>query len=471
MPARRRPPNIVYILADDLGYGDVSCQNDDDRVPTPHVDRLAAQGMRFTDAHSGSAVCTPTRYGMLTGRYCWRSRLTQGVLFGYDEPLIEPGRLTVPELLRRHGYATAAIGKWHLGLAFSRRPDGAGRLEDVDFSAPISWGPNQAGFDYFFGISASLDMPPYCFIENNRVVERPVERVDGSPRPAFHRAGPIAPGFTFEGVMPRLTQAALAYVEQRRRSPDQPFFLYFATTSPHTPHVPNRAFQGQSRAGIYGDFVVEWDAAVGAVLDALDRDGLAEQTLVIVTSDNGADLHGGQPEHGHDSNGPWRGQKADIWDGGHRIPFIVRWPGVVPEGATCEQPICLTDLLATCADLLGADVPDGAAPDSASILPALRGERLGRDDPPLREAIVHHSMDGMFALRRGPWKCIFGLGSGGFTAPRRVEPAPDEPPGQLYHLHDDPAETTNLWLERPDVVGDLAALLDRYRRQGHSRPG
>jgi arylsulfatase A len=468
MVATVRPPNIVCILADDLGYGDVSCQNDDDRVPTPQTDRLAAQGMRFVDAHSGSAVCTPTRYGLLTGRYCWRSRLTSGVLYGYDAPLLEPGQLTVPELLRRHGYATAAIGKWHLGLGW-QRPAGT-PLEAVDFTAPLAWGPQQAGFDHFFGISASLDMPPYCFIRDDHVAELPVERVADSPRPAFYRAGPIAPGFTFEGVMPRLTDEAVAYLEQRRQTPDQPFFLYFATTSPHTPHVPNRPFQGKSRAGVYGDFVVEWDAAVGAVLDALEREGLAEHTLVIVTSDNGADLRGGQPEHGHDSNGPWRGQKADIWDGGHRIPFIVRWPGVVPEGTICEQTICLTDLLATCAALLGEPLPPEAGPDSVSFLPALRGQRLWRDDPPLREAVVHHAMDGLFAVRRGPWKCVFGLGSGGFTAPRRVEPVAGEPPGQLYHLDDDPAEQTNLWHERPDVPRDLAALLERYRQQGHSRP-
>ena len=234
-----------------------------------------------------------------------------------------------------------------------------------------------------------------------------------------------------EGVMPRLTQEAVEYVDRRKRTPDEPFFLYFPTTSPHTPHVPNAKFRGTSRAGAYGDFVVEWDAAVGSVLEALDRNGFAENTLVIVTSDNGADLSGGQPEHGHDSNGTWTGQKADIWDGGHRIPLIARWPGVTPEGAVCEQTVCLTDLLDTCSDALGAPLPNGAAPDSASFLPALRGERLaplGEDDrPPLREAVVHHSMDGMFALRRGPWKLVQGLGSGGFSDPKRIESGPGRP--------------------------------------------
>lgn len=470
----QRRPNVVVILADDLGYGDVSCQNEDRRVPTPYFDRLAAQGMRFADAHSNSAVCTPTRYGLLTGRYCWRTRLTRGVLNGFSEPLIEPGRLTLPALLRRHGYATAGVGKWHLGLGWQRPPGATTPLPanyetvpEIDYTQPLAGGPASAGFDSYLGIPASLDMAPYCFIENDRVAELPTERIEASPRPAFYRAGPIAPGFTMEGVMPRLTQRAVETIEAHAKRPDRPFFLYFATTSPHTPHVPNTRFRGTSGAGVYGDFVVEWDAAVGAVLAALDRAGVAENTLVIVTSDNGADLHGGQPEHGHDSNGTWTGQKADIWDGGHRIPFTARWPGVVPEGTVCEQTICLTDLLATCADLVGAPLPSGAGPDSISILPALRGERYQRDDrPPLRESVVHHAADGMFALRQERWKLALGLGSGGFSEPRRVEPKAGEPPGRLYDMYEDPQETTNLWTERADVVADLTAQLERCRDRG-----
>ncbi len=462
--ARSRLPNIVYILADDLGFGDVSCQNEDDRVPTPHFDRLATQGMRFTDAHSSSAVCTPTRYGLITGRYCWRTRLKEGVLWGYSNPLIERDMLTVPRYLRGHGYTSACIGKWHLGLGW-QRPPGGGETE-VDFAAPLSYSPIDAGFDYFFGIPASLDMDPYCYVRNNRVVELPTERVDDSPRPAFYRRGPIAPDFTFEGVMPRLTSEAVQFIHDRREQPDQPFFLYFATTSPHTPHVPNPEFRGTSRAGVYGDFVVEWDAAVGEVISALDESGFAENTLVIVTSDNGADLRGGQPEHGHDSNGWLTGQKADIWDGGHRIPFAARWPGVIPAGTTSEETICLTDLLATCAEIAGESLPDEAGPDSFSMLPALTGQSANQ---PLREATVHHAADGMFAIRQGPWKLVLGLGSGGFSPPKRIEPGPGEPPGRLYHLGDDPNETTNLWIVRPDTVEDLSRLLKRYQDSGSSR--
>jgi arylsulfatase A-like enzyme len=233
--------------------------------------------------------------------------------------------------------------------------------------------------------------------------------------------------------------------------------------------VPNAAFRGTSRAGIYGDFVVEWDAAVGDLLRALDDHGLAENTLVIVTSDNGADLGGGQADHGHDANGSWRGQKADIWDGGHRVPFAARWPGVVPAGTVCRQTVSHTDLMATCAALTGSALPADAGEDSVSLLPALRGERLERTHPPLREAVVHHSFDGMFALRRGPWKLVLGHGSGGFTQPRRVEPAPGAPPGALHNMEDDPSETASFWAERPEVVAELTGLLDRYQRQGHSR--
>ncbi|HEU5317641.1 MAG TPA: arylsulfatase [Chloroflexota bacterium] len=465
-----RPPNIVVILADDLGYGDVSCQNFDDgdspKVPTPHFDRLASQGMRFSDAHSGSAVCTPTRYGLLTGRYAWRTRLTRGVLWGYDQPLIDDNRLTLPQLLKRHGYATAGNGKWHLGLDWTLRA-GATSNEDVDYSIPFRHGPTSLGFDRYFGIPASLDMDPYVYIRDDRLESLPTERIAGSPRPAFYRGGPIAPGFSMEGVMPRLTSEAVCFIEDRKQRPDEPFFLYFPTTSPHTPHVPNRPFHGRSASGIYGDFVVEWDDAVGQVLRALDDAGLAENTLVIVTSDNGADLRGGQPEHGHDSNGHLAGQKADIWDGGHRIPFAARWPGTIPAGTVCNQTICLTDLIATFADLLGSPFSptDGRAeaPDSVSFLPALRGQRIERDSPPLRDLTVHHAADGMFAARSGPWKLVLGHGSGGFSRPVRLEPAPGDPPGRLYHLWDDVQETTNLWTERPEIVAQLTTALERER--------
>ncbi|HPV37718.1 MAG TPA: arylsulfatase [Candidatus Hydrogenedentes bacterium] len=451
-------PNIVFVMADDLGYGDPRCMNAASKIPTPHMDRLAREGVRFTDAHTPSAVCTPTRYGVLTGRYCWRSRLTRGVLEGYDRALIEPGRVTVASLLREHGYHTACIGKWHLGL---------GAENPTDYTKPLRPGPREAGFDEFYGIAASLDMPPYCFIENDRPAAAPTEHIAKSERPAFWREGAIAPGFTHEAVLPVLTGKAVAYIERRAQEP-APFFLYFPLTAPHTPWVPVDTVHGRSQAGDYGDFVAQVDDALGQVLDALARTGCAEQTLVIFTSDNGSHWTPAfLEEWGHRANGAWRGQKADIWDGGHRVPFLARWPGVTPPDTACSEIICLTDLLATCAAIVGAGLPENAGEDSFNLLPALRGQPGGT---PIREATVHHAYDGSFAIRQGRWKLIQGLGSGGFSAPRAIDPIEGGPRGQLYDLDADPGESVNLWAEHPDVVVRLSALLDRYKRDGRSRP-
>ncbi len=342
-------PNIVYILADDLGYGDVSCLNPDSKIQTPNMDRVAAEGLTFTDAHSGSAVCTPTRYGIMTGRYCWRSRLKKGVLFGYSEPLIEQGRTTVASLLHHYGYTTACIGKWHLGLGWHKRAEGQ---EDVDFSVPLTSGPHTLGFDHSYIIPASLDMAPYCYIEDGRVVELPTAQCQDSPRPAYYRGGACAPGFQHETTLLELTMRAEGFINRHvRERPDDPFFLYFQTSSPHTPHVARAPFRGQSQAGPYGDFVVEHDWSIGRILNTLDRHGLSDTTLVYVTSDNGC--HSGPPrlweDYQHRANYHFRGQKSDAWDGGHRIPLLVRWPGQVKAGAVCEQTVCLTDLLHTSA--------------------------------------------------------------------------------------------------------------------------
>ncbi len=455
--ARRGRPNVVFVMADDLGYGDPVCQNAASKIPTPNMDRLAQEGVRFTDAHTPSAVCTPTRYGVLTGRYCWRSRLTSGVLQGYDRALIEPGRMTVASLLREHGYHTGCVGKWHLGL---------GAEDPTDYTKPLRPGPLETGFDYFFGIAASLDMPPYCYIENEQPTEAPTGTTEKSERPAFWREGAIAPGFTHEGVLPALTGKAVAYIEQRAPE-DEPFFLYFPLTAPHTPWVPIDDVEGRSQAGLYGDFVAQVDDSLGRVLEALDRTGCAENTLVIFTSDNGSHWTPAFIEEwGHRANGDWRGQKADIWDGGHRVPFMARWPGKIVPGTACRELVCLTDLLATCAALVGADLPENAGEDSVNILPALLGEPR---EGPIREAVVHHSHNGTFAIRQGKWKLIQGLGSGGFTPPRTVEHQEGEPRGQLYDMEADPGETHNLWAEHPEIVERMTALLERYQREGRSR--
>lgn len=456
-----RPPNIVIILADDLGYGDLRSYNADSKIPTRHLDRLAAEGMRFTDAHSPSGVCTPTRYGLLTGRYAWRTSLKRGVLNGYSPLLIEPGRSTLASLVKQRGYATAAIGKWHLGL---------GTAQPADFTRPLEPGPLQVGFDYFFGIPASLDMPPYVFVENRAATVPPTGTTAASEMRrrggnGYWRAGAIAPGFTHEGVLPALTEQAVSFIG--KQSPAKPFLLYLPLTGPHTPWMPTAEFRGKSGAGYYGDFVVQVDAAVGRVMSALDRAGVGANTLVIFTSDNGAHwLPADIEKWGHRANGGWRGQKADIWEGGHRVPFIARWPDTIRAGSTRTDLVCLTDLFATVAAIAGVPLSDDAAEDSFSLVPALTGRTL---QAPIREAVVHHSSDGTFAIRQGPWKLALALGSHGFSEPKDIEPKPGEAQGQLYNLEEDPREERNLWLEKPETVARLSALLKKYQTDGRSR--
>ncbi len=463
IPAR---PNVVYILADDLGYGDVQALNPArGKIKTPHLDRLAAQGMTFTDAHSGSSVCTPTRYGLLTGRYAWRSRLQKGVLDGSDDPpLIAQDRLTVPALLQRHGYTTAAIGKWHLGFTSepprptpaaapgpAAAPAGKSKMGEkgLPVGTRIIGGPVTRGFDYFWGCSNARTMAG--LIENDLVIENlpPVK------------------------MLPRLERQAVNYLAAHAAAAKggTPFFLYVPLTSPHTPILPTPEWQGKSGLGDYGDFVMQTDAVVGAILAALDQNGLTDDTLVIFTADNGCSPQADTPgleKKGHFASAQLRGYKADIWEGGHRVPFLVRWPARVAAASQNAQLICHVDLLATCADLLGVSLPADAGEDSVSILPAL----LGRGGAPRRDAVVHHSINGMFSIRQGPWKLEFCPGSGGWGAPgdpaaRRAGLAEI----QLYDLSRDVAETQNLQAENPATVAQLTALLLRYVADGRSTPG
>jgi len=482
-PASR--PNVVFILCDDLGYGDVACNNPECKIATPHVDRLAAQGMRFTDAHTTSSVCTPTRYGVLTGRYNWRSRLQSGVLGGLSPRLIEPGRLTVAEMLRQNGYHTACVGKWHLGMKWPLKPDAEGfedRIEkgpegwNVDYTRPITDGPNCVGFDYYFGIAASLDMVPYTFIENDRVtalptVDKAFPMMPGKDRTT--RRGPGAAEFEAVDVLPTLTRKAVEYIAQRTAPAERgkPFFLYLPYASPHTPIAPSPEWQGRSGLNPYADFVMQNDACVGEVLDALEKHGAAQNTLVIFASDNGCSPQADFPalrEKGHDPSYVFRGHKADIFDGGHRVPFIVRWPGVVQAGTTSEQLVSLVDLTATCADVLGVKLPDDAAEDSVSFLPVLRGKA----DRPVREALVHHSISGKFSVRQGRWKLELCPGSGGWSVPRDPQAVKQGlPPIQLYDMKEDVGEEKNVAAEHPEVVKELTAILERYVAQGRSTPG
>jgi arylsulfatase A len=455
-------PNVVVILADDLGWGDLGAYNPDSRIPTPHLDGLAAQGVRFTDAHSPSAVCTPTRYGLLTGRYCWRTRVKSGVLNGRSKALLEEGRGTLASLFQSAGYRTFGVGKWHLGL---------GAQQQTDYSQPLVPGPCSAGFDHYFGIPASLDMPPYVWIEDEGVEAQPTAELAGSAHRrqgggGFYRGGAADPGFEMDQVLPRLAERACAWIEEAATD-GAPFFLYMPLTAPHTPWVPTDPFIGSTQVGWYGDFVAQVDAVVGEVAASLERSGVAGETLVVFTSDNGSHWPEADEERWeHMANGPWRGQKADIHEGGHRVPFLVRWPGEAQAGAVVPDLVSLTDLYASFAELLGRTLGEGEAEDSFSQLAAFRGAAAGA-----RPSMVQHSLDGMFAFRSGRWKLIEARGTGGFTAPRRVEREEGAPEGQLYDLQRDPGESINLWGSESEVVARLRAELAAIRAARHSRGG
>jgi len=486
-------PNFVFILCDDLGYGDVKANNENGKIATPFMDRLAQRGMRFTDAHSSSAVCSPTRYGVMTGRYNWRSRLQSGVLGGLSPRLIEEGRMTVASMLKQQGYKTAMVGKWHLGMDWVKLPgknvtelniETADQVNNVDYTKPISNTPTAVGFDSYFGISASLDMVPYCFIQNDHVTANPTESIKlamhaAGKKDAFTRAGPGAPGFTAEGVLPTFTKKAVELITANARHKDQPFFLYLPLNAPHTPIAPSKEWQGKSGINLYADFVMETDDAIGQVIKAIDDGGVADNTVVVLTSDNGCSPSADFPtlaKAGHNPSYVFRGMKADIFDGGHRVPFIVRWPGVVKPGSRCDQTICLLDFMATAADITGFKLPDNAAEDSVSLLPLLKGAT----DLPVHEAIVHHSINGSFSIRQANWKLELCPDSGGWSDPKPAPPNAKAkakktnaslPPIQLYDMNADIGERKNVETEHPDVVKHLIKLLEKYVAEGRSTPG
>jgi len=465
-----RLPNIVFIMADDMGYGDVRCYNADSQIPTPNMDALAKQGMRFTDAHSPSAVCTPTRYGVLTGRYAWRTRLKKGVLDGFSQPLIAPDQITVAQLLQKHGYRTACIGKWHLGVGWQSK-DGSSissskDVEHVDFSKPLTDGPKQHGFDYSFVTAACSTVdPPYVFIENNRCTALPTAQMVKKTRVTTFgsRSGPMVPGWSNETVDPTYVEKAKGFIKRHRANySNRPFFLYLPLSSPHAPWLPPDFVKGKSHTGPRGDLVVLVDWCVGQVMKAIDELGLADDTLLIATSDNGPRIG----KQGHKSSGPFRGYKSHIWEGGHRIPFIARQPGKIKPGTTSDELICLIDLMATSAAIVGSVLPANTGQDSFNILPALLGEK---SDKPVREALVSHSSKGIFAIRQGRWKLIFDTkGSGGWVDPGDGKPKPGSP-GQLYNLAEDPYERNDLWEKHPEIVERLTKLLQRHKKQGFSR--
>lgn len=473
IPATPAPPNIVFILADDMGYGDVHALNPDSKIPTPNLDGLAAGGMTFTDAHTPSSVCTPTRYGVVTGRYCWRTRLKSGVLNGYSPPLIDRDLPTVASFLSEHGYHTGVVGKWHLGLGFARSADG----ETLEFSQPVADSPNTRGFDFSHVIPASLDFPPYVYIRNGGVTKFPPLLQPAQKFPAFLRKGERAPDLIMEDCLDDLRKQAVAYIGRQARS-DKPFFLYFALTAPHKPVLPHRRFRGTTELGPYGDFIVQVDSTVGEVLKAIETSGVAGNTLVIYTSDNGSFMYRrDEPDavdhvqdetiqayraSNHRANHVFRGTKADIWEAGHHVPFFARWPGKIQPGSRNSETICLTDFFATAAEIVGGELPANAAVDSFSILPLMEGKN--RKTP--RAPVIHHSAGGMFAIRDGKWKLVLGNGSGGREEPKGK---PFERPYHLFDMSRDISERENLIDRFPDVASRLEKAAEQIRSRGRSR--
>ncbi|MFD7160593.1 arylsulfatase [Kribbella sp. NPDC059898] len=455
-------PNIVVIVADDLGWGDLGCYGAE-RIPTPNIDALAARGARFTDCHASSAVCSPSRYSLITGRYAWRSPLRRGVLGGLDPSIVEPHRPTIGSILQSTGYATAAFGKWHLGLNWQplagTTPDPFATVEyhgqmenpgrDVDYRAPFTGGPLELGFDRFFGISGSLDMPPYCFLDGDRTVGVPDQEKES--RVGGQRPGLQVGGWQDDQVDVRVTEEACGWIRDQAAS-SRPFLAYIAPAAPHRPCVPPDFVRGASGAGPRGDAVCLVDWIVGEVVSTLSSTGVLDDTLLIFTSDNGAPTRypeDGDVEH-HRPNGPWRGQKADIWEAGHRVPLIVSWPTVVAAGTVRQTTVCLTDVIGTIAAATGASLPtdDRDGSDWRWLLEA-------SDPPDEPRLLVHHSFDGLFAVRYGEWKAVLGSGSGGFSEPLGAPLGAGTDAGLLYQLLDDPAETVDRWREQPETVADL----------------
>lgn len=467
-PQEQKKPNIVFIFADDMGYGDVSAFNENSKIQTTNIDRIANEGVAFTDAHSSSSVSTPSRYSLLTGRYNWRSDLKSGVLMGYNKALIAPDRRTIASVLRDQGYQTACIGKWHLGWDWNNIEAGK---DSVDFSKPITNGPTTRGFDYFYGIIASLDMAPYVYVENDMPTALP-DRETVNDGMKYWRKGPTASDFDHEQTLPNFINRAVDYIHDKSKD-DKPFYLYLPLPAPHTPILPIKEYQGKSGLNPYGDFVLMVDDMVGKVMNALKEAGVDDNTILVFSTDNGCSPQAKfdeLQEKGHYPSYIYRGHKADLFDGGHRIPCVVRWPAKI-KPHTVNQTVCLTDFFATFATIADYQLKDSEGEDSYNILPLLLNEKEG---DVIREATVHHSINGDFTIRKGEWKLLLSPSSGGWSFPK---PGTDDeviktlPLIQLYNMKTDPAEKNNVYAEHPEVVKELKDLMIKYVKEGRSTPG
>ncbi|WP_146397338.1 sulfatase family protein [Planctomycetes bacterium CA13] len=472
-------PNIVYILADDMGQGDVGAYNKDSKIPTPHIDRLASEGIKFMDTHTSSGVCTPTRYGILTGRYSWRTpTLKQGVLGGHSPHLIEPTRETVASFLKKQGYATACIGKWHLGMDWKViDPGKVGKrisYKNIDPTAPITNGPNSVGFDYFFGISASLNMDPHAYIENDRIqgtleTLKTLDEVNARGFTQPSKPGYAAKEYVQQEVLTKFAEKTCGWIRDNK---DGPFFVSLPLPSPHSPIVPRDRFKNKSGLNLHGDFCMESDWVVGEVLKTLDELGIANNTLVVFTADNGTSPKAGFPEmgkKGHHSSWIYRGMKGTNWEGGHRVPFIVRWPNKVKPGTISDALTCTTDLMATCAGIIGVKLADNEGEDSVSFLPACQGNAIPRKGDRL---VIHHSDKGIFSIRRGKWKVMFDdFGGSSRSDPRKDDPIINATDLLLFDMKTDAIEKINVAADHPEVIEMLEKELADIIKRGRSTPG
>jgi len=483
--AENQLPNIVILYADDMGYGDLGVQNPESKIPTPNLDKLASEGMRFTDGHSSSGICTPSRYALLTGQYHWRK--FHDIVNSFGPPVFDEEQLTMPEMLKEKGYATACIGKWHLGWNWNFIAEPSGTKvqwnrevkyylpNEIDWKKPITGGPLSNGFDYYFGDDVP-NFPPYTWIENDHVVTIPTLPLTETPETAEGeweaRPGPMAEGWEMDKVMPALTQKVVEFI-QNRKGKDEPFFLYFPWTSPHAPIVPTKEFQGSTKAGGYGDYMHQSDWTAGQVLKALEENGFADNTIVIFTADNGPERYAYDRIRNfqHKSTGDLRGLKRDTWEGGHRVPFVIKWPGVVEAGKVSNEIINQVDIMATLAEVVGFELPNEAAEDSYNLVPLLRGDSEAVD---IREATVQNTFEDRYAIRKGDWVLIDSKSGEHSKVPdwfnEQFGYSENQFPGELYNLKDDISQKNNLYGENPGKVAELKALLEKYKKDGRSVP-
>ena len=465
-------PNIIFVLADDLGMGDIFPTNPDCRIKTPHLQKMAEEGITFFDAHTSSSVCTPTRYGLLTGRYNWRSRLARGVLNGTSTHLIPENRATVAKLLKNSGYHTNMIGKWHLGWDWAKADPEEGKWKNIDFTKPVKNGPDINGFDKYYGFCGSLDMPPYVWVDTGRVTALPnrEEGISKGQDPyGWYRKGPIGSDFSIDDTLSHLFDKSIDYIKDRAKK-RSPFFLYFPLPAPHTPIVPVPPYKDESQMNPYADFVMQIDSYMGKLMNSLIQAGIDENTLVFFTSDNGCsplanfDL---LKKFGHDPSAGFRGHKADIYEGGHRVPMIVRWPKVIKSGQKTSALSCLTDFYDTMREITGQPKIDNGGEDSFSLLSIFRGETDNT-----RETLISHSIAGLFSIRQGNWKLCLSRGSGGWSNPKEKEAIRKNLPSiQLFNLKEDKKEEKNLQGKMPAKVKELMLLLDKEVKNGRSTQG